>query len=39
LIPANILIDKRDHPKIGDVRSSVLCDARHIMSSGFGTEF
>jgi hypothetical protein len=37
LRPANILLDKRDHPKIGDVRSSVLGDVRQTMTSRFGT--
>jgi serine/threonine protein kinase len=36
LMPSNIL-DKRDHPKVGDIRSSRLCDVRQMMTSGFGT--
>jgi hypothetical protein len=29
--------DKRDHPKVGDVRSSRVCDVKQTMTSGFGT--
>jgi serine/threonine protein kinase len=37
LMPANILLDKRDHPKIGDIRNSRLCDVRQAMTSRFRT--
>jgi serine/threonine protein kinase len=36
LMPSKIL-DKGDHPKVGDIRSSGLCDVRQMMTSGFGT--
>jgi serine/threonine protein kinase len=37
LKPANILLDERGHPKIGDLGSSRFCDLRSTMTSGIGT--
>jgi serine/threonine protein kinase len=37
LRPANILLDERGHPKIGDLGSSRFCDLRMTMTSGVGT--
>jgi serine/threonine protein kinase len=33
LMPANILMEKRDHPKIGDLGSARFCGVRQTMTS------
>jgi serine/threonine-protein kinase len=37
LKPANILLDKRGHPTIGDLGSGRFCDLRQTATSGVGT--
>jgi serine/threonine protein kinase len=37
LMPANIVLDKRDYPRVSVIRSSCVCHVRQTMTPGFGT--